>query len=99
MLFARLKTTLQFERMRLRGLSGSPDEFQTVAIAQNLRRMARLASPAAPALARKGRIGTEEPDQTFKPRPGTRAQAKNGPPGKFSSLQAREPQARRSGVR
>ncbi len=45
MLFAHLKTTLGFERMRLRGLSGAHDEFLMVAIAQNLRRMARLIRP------------------------------------------------------
>jgi transposase len=42
MLFAHLKTTLRFERMRLRGLSGARDEFLLAAIAQNLRRMVRL---------------------------------------------------------
>jgi transposase len=47
MLFAHLKTTMRFERMRLRGLAGARDEFLLAAIAQNLRRMARLA--AAPA--------------------------------------------------
>ena len=51
MLFAHLKTTLRFERMRLRGLSGARDEFLMVAIAQNLRRLARLARPATFALA------------------------------------------------
>jgi transposase len=48
MLFAHLKTTMRFERMRLRGLTGARDEFLLAAIAQNLRRMARLAA-AAPA--------------------------------------------------
>jgi hypothetical protein len=42
MLFAHLKTTMRFERMRLRGLTGARDEFHMAAIAQNLRRMARL---------------------------------------------------------
>jgi len=42
MLFAHLKTTMRFERMRLRGLTGARDEFYLAAIAQNLRRMARL---------------------------------------------------------
>jgi Transposase DDE domain len=42
MLFAHLKITLRFERMRLRGLTGARDEFHLVAMAQNLRRMARL---------------------------------------------------------
>jgi transposase len=45
MLFAHLKTTLRFERMRLRGLSGARDEFLMAAIAQNLRRLARLTAP------------------------------------------------------
>jgi transposase len=43
MRFAQLKTTMRFERMRLRGLSGAHDEFLMAATAQNLRRMARLA--------------------------------------------------------
>jgi hypothetical protein len=47
MLFAHLKTTLRFERMRLRGLTGARDEFQLVAMVQNLRRMARLTAAAA----------------------------------------------------
>jgi hypothetical protein len=48
MLFAHLKTTPRFERMRLRGLSGARDEFLLAAIVQNLRRMTRLVtSPAA----------------------------------------------------
>jgi transposase len=42
MLFAHLKTTLRFERMRLRGLTGARDEFHLAATVQNLRRMARL---------------------------------------------------------
>jgi len=46
MLFAHLKTTMRFERMRLRGLAGARDEFLLAAIAQNLRRMARLAAVA-----------------------------------------------------
>lgn len=50
MLFAHLKTTLRFERMRLRGLSGARDEFLLAAVAQNLRRMVRLTAPSlAPA--------------------------------------------------
>ncbi len=47
MLFAHLKTTLRFERMRLRGLTGARDEFHLVAMVQNLRRMARLTAAAA----------------------------------------------------
>jgi transposase len=46
MLFAHLKTTLRFDRMRLRGLSGAKDEFLMAAIVQNLRRMTRLRPPA-----------------------------------------------------
>jgi hypothetical protein len=42
MLFAHLQTTMRFERMRLRGPTGARDEFHLAAIAQNLRRMARL---------------------------------------------------------
>jgi hypothetical protein len=49
MLFAHLKTTLRFERMRLRGLSGARDEFLMTAIVQNLRRMARLTPPTVAA--------------------------------------------------
>jgi hypothetical protein len=49
MLFAHLKTTLRFERMRLRGLSGARDEFLMTAIVQNLRRMARLTTPTVAA--------------------------------------------------
>jgi hypothetical protein len=47
MLFAHLKTTMRFERMRMRGLKGAGDEFHLAAIAQNLRRMARLTAAAA----------------------------------------------------
>ena len=47
MLFAHLKTSLRFERMRLRGLTGARDEFYLVAVVQNLRRMARLTAVAA----------------------------------------------------
>jgi Transposase DDE domain len=48
MLFAHLKTTLRFERMRLRGLSGARDEFLMAGIAQNLRRLVRLTAPIEP---------------------------------------------------
>jgi transposase len=48
MLFAHLKTTLRFERMRLRGLSGARDKFLMAAIAQNLRRLVRLTMPIQP---------------------------------------------------
>jgi hypothetical protein len=47
MLFAHLKTTLRFERVRLRSLSGARDEFLLAANTQNLRRMARLTPPPA----------------------------------------------------
>lgn len=46
MLFAHLKTTLRFDRMRLRGMTGASDEFHLAAIVQNLRRMARLTAAA-----------------------------------------------------
>lgn len=46
MRFAHLKTHHQFERMRLRGLSGARDEFHLAAIVQNLKTMAlRLLGP------------------------------------------------------
>jgi hypothetical protein len=40
MRFAHLKTHHRFERMRLRGLSGTGDEFHLAAIAQNLKTLA-----------------------------------------------------------
>ena len=45
MLFAHLKRNLRFERLRLRGLTGARDEFLLAATVQNLRKLARLASP------------------------------------------------------
>lgn len=48
MLFAHLKSILRLDRLRLRGLSGATDEFTLAAIAQNLRRLAKLVSPALP---------------------------------------------------
>jgi len=42
MLFAHLKRILKLDRLRLRGLSGAQDEFTLAAIAQNLRRLAKL---------------------------------------------------------
>jgi hypothetical protein len=49
MLFAHLKRILRLDRLRLRGPSGAQDEFTLAAIAQNLRRLAKLtASPAIP---------------------------------------------------
>jgi transposase len=53
MLFAHLKRILRLGRLRLRGPSGAQDEFTLAAIAQNLRRLAKLiANPpdAAPML-------------------------------------------------
>lgn len=41
-LFAHMKRILKVDRLRLRGLSGATDEFTLTAIAQNLRRMAKL---------------------------------------------------------
>ena len=48
MLFAHLKSILKLDRLRLRGLSGATDEFTLAAIAQNLRRLAKLVSQAPP---------------------------------------------------
>lgn len=45
MLFAHLKSILRLDRLRLRGLSGASDEFTLAAVAQNLRRLAKLAMP------------------------------------------------------
>jgi len=42
MLFAHLKRILKLDRLRLRGLSGATDEFTLAAVAQNLRRLAKL---------------------------------------------------------
>ncbi|CCB66472.1 IS1182 family transposase [Hyphomicrobium sp. MC1] len=49
MLFAHLKRILRMGRLRLRGPRGVQDEFTLAAIAQNLRRMARLTAQAAAA--------------------------------------------------
>ena len=49
MLFAHLKRILRMGRLRLRGPRGVQDEFTLAAIAQNLRRMARLTTQAAAA--------------------------------------------------
>ena len=43
MLFAHLKRILRLNRLRLRGPSGAKDEFLLAAIAQNLRKLAKLA--------------------------------------------------------
>src|SRR5256885_12765711 len=48
MLFAHLKRILRLGRLRLRGPRGAQDEFTLAAIAQNLRRLAKLAARAPP---------------------------------------------------
>jgi transposase len=48
MLFAHLKRILKLDRLRLRGPCGARDEFHLAAAAQNLRKMAKLLSPAQP---------------------------------------------------
>ena len=48
MLFAHLKRHLGFERLRLRGLSGTNDEFLLAASVQNLKRLAKLATKPPP---------------------------------------------------
>ncbi len=47
MRFAHLKRILRLGRLRLRGPRGAQDEFTLAAIAQNLRRMAKLITPTA----------------------------------------------------
>lgn len=42
MLFAHLKCILKLDRLRLRGPLGARDEFHLAAIAQNLRKLARV---------------------------------------------------------
>ena len=53
MLFAHLKRILRLGRLRLRGPRGAQDEFTLAAIAQNLRRLAKLVArpPPTPAVA------------------------------------------------
>jgi len=51
MLFAHLKRILRLGRLRLRGPCGAQDEFTLAAIAQNLRRLAKLVPRPPPALA------------------------------------------------
>ena len=46
MLFAHLKRILRLNRLRLRGPSGAKDEFLLAAIAQNLRKLAKLVEPS-----------------------------------------------------
>ena len=50
MLFAHLKRILRLARLRLRGPCGAQDEFTLAAIAQNLRRLAKLVARPPPAL-------------------------------------------------
>ncbi len=52
MLFAHLKRILKLDRLRLRGPRAAQDEFTLAAIAQNLRKLAKLAAhpPPAPAI-------------------------------------------------
>jgi hypothetical protein len=49
MRFAHLKRILRLGRLRLRGPRGAQDEFTLAAIAQNLRRMAKLITLPPPA--------------------------------------------------
>ena len=49
MRFAHLKRILRLSRLRLRGPRGAQDEFTLAAIAQNLRRMAKLITLPPPA--------------------------------------------------
>jgi hypothetical protein len=51
MLFAHLKRILKLGRLRLRGPSGAQDEFTLAAIAQNLRRLAKLVARPPPTTA------------------------------------------------
>jgi IS5 family transposase len=51
MLFAHLKRILRLGRLRLRGPFGAQDEFTLAAIAQNLRRLAKLVARPPPAVA------------------------------------------------
>ena len=48
MLFAHLKRILRIGRLRLRGPYGAQDEFTLAAIAQNLRRLAKLIARPPP---------------------------------------------------
>jgi len=54
MLFAHLKRILKLSRLRLRGPRGAQDEFTLAAIAQNLRRLAKLIARPPPAVAACG---------------------------------------------
>jgi hypothetical protein len=57
MLFAHLKRILKLGRLRLRGPRGAQDEFTLAAIAQNLRRLAKLVVRPPPAVAACGAYG------------------------------------------
>ena len=50
MLFAHLKRILRLDRLRLRGPRGAQFEFTLAAIAQNLRRLAKIVSRSPPAI-------------------------------------------------
>ena len=50
MLFAHLKRILRLGRLRLRGPRGAQDEFTLAAIAQNLRRLAKLVARPPPTI-------------------------------------------------
>ena len=50
MLFAHLKRILRLGRLRLRGPRGAQFEFTLAAIAQNLRRLAKLVARSPPAV-------------------------------------------------
>ena len=58
MLFAHLKRILRLGRLRLRGPRGAQFEFTLAAIAQNLRRLAKLVRPAFAGRARHRRCMT-----------------------------------------
>ncbi len=51
MLFAHLKRILKLDRLQLRGPNGARDEFHLAAIAQNLRKLAKLIPVQAPIIA------------------------------------------------
>jgi len=54
MLFAHLNRILKMRRLRLRGPTGAQDEFTLAAIAQILRRLAKLAAQPPPSAAAYG---------------------------------------------
>jgi len=63
MLFAHLKRILRLGRLRLRGPRGAQDEFVLAAIAQNLRRLAKLVTDPPPLVAphaAPAQIGTKD---------------------------------------